>query len=64
VGGTDTPGTEGAANFIFSGAFENFLSKAARFRSKRRHFEVLLRMGSFNGSAQRTEVVAYRIHED
>jgi hypothetical protein len=59
VGGTDTPGTEGAGNFLFSGAFEDFLKIA-----KSRHFEILLRMGSLNGSAQRTEVVAYRLHDD
>ena len=59
VGGTDTPGTEGAANFLFSGAFEDFLARA-----KARRFEILLRMGSLNGSAQRTEIVAYRLHDD
>jgi hypothetical protein len=62
VGGTDTPGTEGAANFLFSGAFDDFLARTSR--GKLRHFEILLRMGSLNGSAQRTEVVAYRLHED
>ena len=59
VGGLNTPGTEGAANFLFSGAFDDFLTKV-----KAKHFEILLRMGSLNGSAQRTEVVAYRLHED
>jgi hypothetical protein len=62
VGGTDTPGTEGAANFLFSGAFDDFLARTSR--GKLRHFEILLRMGSLNGSAQRTEVIAYRLHED
>lgn len=64
VGGTDTPGTEGAANFLFSGAFDDFLSKAAVYRGKVRHFEILLRMASLNGSAQRTEIIASRLHDD
>ncbi len=64
LGGTDTPGTEGAANFLFSGAFDDFLSKVAGYRARKHRFEVLLRIGSLNGSAQRTEVVAYRLHED
>jgi hypothetical protein len=64
VGGRDTPGTEGAANFLFSSAFEDFLTRAAGSRAKIRHFEILLRIGSLNGSAQSTEVVAYRLHDD
>ncbi len=60
LGGTNTPGTEGAANFLFSDAFENFLGRTAR----KHRFEILLRIGTFNGSAQRTEIVSYRLHED
>ncbi len=63
VGGTDTPGTEGACNFLFSPEFDDFLAKTAAARVKTR-FEILLRMGTFNGSAQRTEIVTYRLHPD
>ena len=64
VGGTHTPGTEGASNFVFSRAFDDFLATRVGSTAKRRHFEILLRMGTFNGSAQRTEVVSYRLHDD
>jgi hypothetical protein len=65
VGGTTTPGTEGAANFLFSKAFEDFLNKAVDAGHKRiRHFEVLLKVISTAGSAQRPEVAAYRIRPD
>jgi hypothetical protein len=64
LGGLDAAGTEGAANFLFSGGFEDFLRSKVGVHRAVRHFEILLRMGKLNGSAQRTEVVAYRVHED
>ena len=65
VGGTVTPGTEGAANFLFGRSFEGFLAKAEDSRRKRiRHFEILLRVRSIGGSAQQPEILAYRIHPE
>ena len=59
VGGTTTPGTEGAANFLFSRSFEDFLGKAVDpNRGHIRHFEVLLKISSTAGSAQRPQVIA------
>jgi hypothetical protein len=65
VGGTTTPGTEGAANFLFSRSFEDFLGKAVDAkRGYIRHFEVLLKISSTAGLAQRPQVIAYRIRSD
>ena len=63
--GTITPGTEGAANYLFSKSFDGFLPKAADARTGRiRHFEILLRVRNITGMAQQPEMLAYRIHQE
>ena len=63
--GTITPGTEGAANYLFSKSFDGFLQKAVDGRTGHiRHFEILLRVRNITGMAQQPEMLAYRIHQE
>jgi hypothetical protein len=63
IEGTSVAGTEAISDFLFEDStLEPFLTKISRKDGSLPHFEILLESGSLNGSAARSQIVAYRIH--
>ena len=65
LSGTTTPGTEGAGDFLLNEqSLGNFLERIAPGSGPVPHFELVLDVGRVGPSAQRAEVVAYRVRKD
>ncbi len=65
LSGTTTPGTEGAGDFLLNEqSLGSFLEKIAPGNGPVPHFELVLDVGRVGASAQRAEVVAYRVRKD
>lgn len=61
--GTSVAGTEAISDFLFADStLDTFLRKIARPNGTIPHFEILVRSGNLNGSASRSEIVAYRTY--
>ena len=65
LSGTATPSTEGAADFLLNEqSLSNFLEKISPGNGPVPHFELVPDVSTLGASAQRTEVVAYRVRKD
>ncbi len=63
IGGTSVAGTEAISDFLFEDeSFEPFLEKISRKGGSLEHFEILLESRSLDGSASRSQIVAYRTY--
>jgi hypothetical protein len=61
--GTSVAGTEAISDFLFANStLDTFLRKIAKPNGTIPHFEVLMQSGNLNGSASRSQVVAYRTY--
>ncbi|MBB5066580.1 hypothetical protein [Granulicella mallensis] len=61
--GTSVAGTEAISDFLFANStLDTFLRKIAKPNGTIPHFEVLMESGNLNGSASRSQVVAYRTY--
>ena len=64
VEGTSVAGTEAISDFLFMDSkLEPFLRKITRKDGSIPKFEILLESKSLNGSASRSHIVSYRIHD-
>jgi hypothetical protein len=63
IEGTSVAGTEAISDFLFEDStFEPFLEKISRKDGSIPPFEILLESRGVNGSASRSQIVAYRVH--
>lgn len=63
VEGSAVAGTQAVSDFLFvDGTLEPFLQSIKRKDGSLPHFEVLLASSNLNGSASRSQIIAYRIH--
>jgi hypothetical protein len=62
--GTSVAGTEAIGDFLFGDrALDSFLKTIARSDGSIPHFEILLKSKDLNGSASRSQIVAYRVQQ-
>jgi hypothetical protein len=61
--GTSVAGTEAISDFLFANStLDTFLRKIAKPNGTIPHFEILMQSGNLNGSASRSQIVAYRTY--